>query len=179
MAEAAPENFNLRNSVVGEGQNDLAMPAQGGYGEVDGVLTFRGGPWRQNAAYGYASAPEGRLEIVWEKNIGSIDNWSGVGWNGQCALVRWPQETLQVMNVYEEKKQKENLVEVIYGTLDGHIYFLDLEDGSPTRDPIDVGFPLKGSVSVDPRASRSCTAARAFPPRRENPGKSGCMCSAW
>ena len=137
--------------MVGEGQNDLAMPAQGGYGEVDGVLTFRGGPWRQNAAYGYASAPEGRLEIVWEKNIGSIDNWSGVGWNGQCALVRWPQETLQVMNVYEEKKQKENLVEVIYGTLDGHIYFLDLEDGSPTRDPIDVGFPLKGSVSVDPR----------------------------
>ncbi len=43
------------------------------------------------------------------------------------------------------------MVEAIYCTLDGHIYFLDLEDGSPTRDTINVEFPMKGSVSIDPR----------------------------
>jgi len=34
--------------------------------------------------------------------------------------------------------------------LDGKIYFLDLDDGSYTRNPINVGAPLKGSVTVDP-----------------------------
>jgi len=31
------------------------------------------------------------------------------------------------------------------------ISFLDLDDGSYTRNPINVGAPLKGSVTVDPR----------------------------
>ena len=150
--EARPELYNLRYSVVGSREaHEIAMPAQDGYAQVEGVLTFRGGPYRQNAAYGYASAPEKRLEIVWQKKIGALDNWSGVGWNGQPALVRWPEETRRVMNLYEEKKEKENWVEVIYGTLDGKIYFLDLSDGTPTRDPINIRFPIKGSVSVDPR----------------------------
>lgn len=41
--------------------------------------------------------------------------------------------------------------EVIYGTLDGKIYFLDLDNGESTRNPINIGYPIKGSVSVDPR----------------------------
>lgn len=149
--EALPSRFALRNSTVGRAGHQIAMAAQGGYAQVEGVLTFRGGPYRQNAAYGYAAAPEGRLAIVWEKRIGALDNWSGVGWNGQPALVRWPDETRRIMNLYDDKKEKDGLVEAIYDTLDGHIYFLDLSDGTPTRNPIDVGFPMKGSVSVDPR----------------------------
>ncbi len=152
VESALPEKFNLRNNTIGSrNTNEIAMPAQGAYAQIPGVLTFRGGPYRQNAAYGYATAPEGKLEIVWSKKIGTIDNWSGVGWNGQPALVEWPAETRRVMNLYDDKKEKDGLVEAIYDTLDGHIYFLDLEDGTPTRDPIDVGFPMKGSVSIDPR----------------------------
>ncbi len=150
--EAIPTGFSLRSDTFGaRSTNRIAMPAQGGYGQVDGVLTFRGGPWRQNAAYGYATAPERKLEIVWQKRIGALDNWSGVGWNGQPALVRWPQSLKDVMNLYPDKKEKDGLVEAIYATLDGRIYFLDLDDGTATRDPIDVGFPMKGSISVDPR----------------------------
>ena len=40
------------------------------------------------------------------------------------------------------------LKEVIVAGLDGRIYFLDLEDGQPTRDPINVGYPMKGSPSI-------------------------------
>lgn len=152
VEEAQPNLFNLRNSIVGsKNPRGIAMPAQDGYAQIEGVLTFRGGPYRQNAAYGYASAEEGILQIVWQKKIGALDNWSGVGWNGQPALVRWPEETMRVMNLYDEKKANSNLIEAIYATLDGKIYFLDLVDGTPTRDPIVVNFPIKGSVSVDPR----------------------------
>jgi outer membrane protein assembly factor BamB len=55
------------------------------------------------------------------------------------------------MNILPEKKQKPDLKEVIYGTLDGKIYFLDLDNGQPTRSPINLGAPIKGSVTVDPR----------------------------
>jgi len=35
--------------------------------------------------------------------------------------------------------------------MDGVIRFLDLDDGTPTRDAIDTGTPIKGSVAIDPR----------------------------
>ncbi len=152
VPEARPSVFNLKTDTFGERKaNEVTMPAQGGYARIPGVLTFRGGPYRQNAAYGYATAPQGTLAIKWEKKIGALDSWSGVGWNGQPALVEWPDAVRQIMNLHPEKKNKAGLVEVIYGALDGKIYFLDLEDGTPTRDAIDIKFPIKGSVSVDPR----------------------------
>lgn len=77
--------------------------------------------------------------------------WSGSGWTGQPLIVQWDNETKNNMNLYEDKKTKEGLVEVIYATLDGHIYFLDLEDGSATRDPVNIGMCFKGAGSLDPR----------------------------
>ena len=153
IVEAArPSDYKLRNDTIGRYiPANLSLPAQNGYSEMPGVLTFRSGPYRQNAAYGYATAPEGKLEVLWEKRIGALDNWGGVGWNGQPALVQWPQNLRCVMNIYEEKKEKEGLIEVIYCTLDGNIYFYDIDDGTPTRDKIKVGYPMKGSVSIDPR----------------------------
>ena len=57
----------------------------------------------------------------------------------------------QIMNLYPEKKAKEGLVEVIYATLDGYVYFYDLDDGSYTRDKLWVGMNFKGAGSLDPR----------------------------
>lgn len=152
VSEALPATVSLRSDTTGSAQAaDIRMPAQDGYAQVPGVLTFRGGPFRQNAAYGYAEAPQGRLEIVWQRSIGALDNWSGVGWNGQPALVQWHPSTRAAMQLHPDRQAKDGLIEVIYATLDGNIYFLDLDDGEATRDPIEVGFPLKGSVSVDPR----------------------------
>ncbi|MEG0766617.1 MAG: pyrrolo-quinoline quinone, partial [Clostridia bacterium] len=126
------------------------MPAQAAYSDLAGVLTFRGGPDRQNAAYGFVNPQRKTLRVVWEKKIGAIDNWSGVGWNGQPAIVRWPDALRAQMNLHAAK-QTPGLCEVIYAALDGNIYFLDLSDGAETRAPIRVGFPIKGSVSIDPR----------------------------
>lgn len=121
------------------------------YTSLAGITTFRGGNYRDRASWGTIGAEPAKMTYKWAKSIGGLDDWTGVGWTGQCAIVRWPDETKAVMNLYPEKKAKGGLVEVIYATLDGHIYFLDLDDGSATRDPIDVGAPIKGSLSVDPR----------------------------
>lgn len=125
------------------------------YTELEGVITFRGNNFRENAAYGTASLENKKFKVLWKNNIGSIDSgyavWTGVGWNGQPVMIHWSDEMRQMMNIRDEYKNDSELVEVIYGTLDGNIYFLDSRTGDYTRDPIKLGFPIKGSVSIDPR----------------------------
>jgi hypothetical protein len=121
------------------------------YSLLKGVTTFRGNNFRDGGSYGRADIKEETLEIIWRKPIGAIDSWSGVGWNGQPAIVQWDKEVAAEMNIYEDKKLKVELKEVIYGAMDGNIYFLDLEDGRATRPHISIGAPIKGSVTIDPR----------------------------
>ncbi|MBR6184721.1 MAG: PQQ-binding-like beta-propeller repeat protein [Clostridia bacterium] len=118
-----------------------------------GVFTFRGDNFRRNAAFGTAEVKEAKLSVLWQTPIGSLrtaDSGTlyGVGWTGQPAIVKWTREVRQMMNVFDEKKSI-NLIEVIFGAQDGKIYFLDLRDGSASRETINVGYPLKGSVSID------------------------------
>ena len=77
--------------------------------------------------------------------------WTGSGWTGQPLMVQWDEDTKNIMNLYPEKKSKKDLVEVIYATMDGKIYFYDLSDGSYTRDPLNMGMAFKGAGALDPR----------------------------
>jgi len=124
------------------------------YSDLKGVTTFRGNNYRDSASYGSRTVAEKKLEIVWSYDIGAISTsegyWPGTGWTGQPLLVNWPEDIRKMMNIKPEMKEKD-LVEVIYPTLDGNIYFLDLLTGKPTRDKITVGFPIKGTGMVDPR----------------------------
>ncbi len=124
------------------------------YSDVDGVLTFRGNPWRSAPSAGSRTITEKKLEIVWESPTGAISTtesyWPGTGWTGQPLLVHWAEATRKAMNLSEEAKAKD-LVEVVYPTLDGNIYFLDLDTGKPTREKITVGYPFKGTGVIDPR----------------------------
>ena len=121
------------------------------YSSITGVSTFRGNNFRNSAYWGTVSIAEETLEEAWRIAIGSLGGWTGVGWNGQPAIIQWPVEMRRQMNIYPEKRLKQNLTEVIYGAMDGIVRFLDLEDGTPTRDPIRIGSAIKGSVTVDPR----------------------------
>ena len=126
----------------------------GCYTAIEGVLAFRGDNYRMNPAWGTADVTEKKLEIVWTKDIGAVSTsesyWPGSGWTGQPLLVHWPESTRNAMNITDEMKAKD-LVEVIYPVFDGNVYFLDLETGKPTRDPIQVGFTFKGTGFIDPR----------------------------
>ena len=141
----AVQNFNRTEPIeLGEPEDYFALP---------GVATFRGNNYRNDSTYGTAQVVNKQLSTVWTANTGTLTGgvWSGSGWTGQPLVVRWDDATRAIMNLYPDKKAKSDLVEVIYATLDGHIYFYDLDDGSATRDSLDLGMCFKGAGALDPR----------------------------
>lgn len=136
-----------------ERKKEISFAAPEEYFALPGVAAFRGNNYRNSATYGTTEVTEQTIERTWTAKSGALKGtkWSGSGWTGQPLVVQWDENTKQNMNLYGDKKSKTDLVEVIYATLDGNIYFLDLADGTPTRDPIKVGMCFKGAGSLDPR----------------------------
>ena len=161
MAESSdPENFGMKWEIFQDGvvvdsyqaQESISFGKPEEYFALPGISTFRGNNYRNSASYGTATVELRSMSMQWSSNnVGSLNGWPGVGWTGQPLIVQWDAETKAIMNLYPEKKAKEDLVEVIYATLDGHIYFYDLDDGTYTRNPINVGMNFKGAGSLDPR----------------------------
>jgi len=153
-----PDNWGVKweiiadASIVSEYRNPSSLSfSRTEYTNMEGVITFRGNNYRNNPTYGFADVSMEILAEKWHSNIGAYNGWSGSGWTGQPLIVRWDEETKRIMNLFPEKKDKTNLVEVIYATLDGHVYFYDLDDGSYTRNPVFLGMNFKGAGSLDPR----------------------------
>lgn len=121
------------------------------YNKVEGITTFRGNNYRDTAFYGKLDVNEKKLSKIWTASIGQTDNWTGVGWNGQPSIIKWDSKVKSQMNLYDNFKNKEDFVEVIYGTLDSHIHFYDLETGESSRPSIKVPSSIKGSITIDPR----------------------------
>ena len=127
------------------------------YTELEGIVTFRGDNFRSGAAYGTAAVSSKTLTKVWSKTTSGLSDtdgtyWSGSGWTGQPLIVKWPEATRKnISAMYDWAREKEGLVEVIYATLDGHVYFYELTSGEYTRDPLNLGFNYKGAGALDPR----------------------------
>lgn len=145
--------INAGSSVVDsfQRQESIDFGDASEYYALPGVPSFRGNNYRNGSTYGTAQIANETLTNIWTRNVGGFNSWYGVGWTGQPLVVQWDEETKQHLGMYEEKKTKEGLVEVIATTLDGNIYFYDLEDGSYTRDPMWLGMNVKGTASLDPR----------------------------
>ena len=166
VAEAAPEaNPDLiTNVTVYSGSKKVKdysrpakelihMPVGAEYTTREvGVLTFRGNNFRTNAACGTLKGPAQELRVIWQEEGGSSrgvnQTYYGYGWPGQPAIVRWSKQIRASSNIYETKQEKEGLREVIIAGNDGAIRFLDLDDGSLTRNSIKLGYPFRGTPSV-------------------------------
>lgn len=127
------------------------------YTELEGIVTFRGDNFRSGAAYGTAAVSSKTLTKAWSKSTSGLSDsdgiyWSGSGWTGQPLIVKWPEATRKnISAMYDWAREKEGLVEVIYATLDGHVYFYELTSGEYTREPLNLGFNYKGAGALDPR----------------------------
>ena len=125
------------------------------YSQVEGVIGFRGDNFRNSPVWGTVDFSKNSLEPVWSKDTGGLTwqnaTWTGSGWTGQPLIVKWPEQTRIHMNLYDQARSKPDLVEVIYACMDGYVYFLDLQTGEATRDPLYLGFTFKGSGALDPR----------------------------
>ncbi len=147
-------NTPLKEYTI-KNKNKISFGSSDTYSDLEGVTAFRGNNYRDNASFGTRTVTQKKLEIVWEKTgLGAISGegsfWPGTGWTGQPLIVHWSEDVRKMMNINSDMKSKD-LVEVIYPTLDGNIYFLDLETGKPTRNPIKIGYPIKGTGMIDPR----------------------------
>lgn len=138
-------------------ENPIFFTKEKVQGTIDGIFTFRGNYHRTLSSYGIAEISLAKFsEKQWTFRTGKLlksngkDYWSGNGWTGQPLVIRWPEATKQVMNLYPDKKNKKDLVEVIYSGMDGRIHFLDMEDGTQTRPDINIGMVFKGTASLYP-----------------------------
>ncbi len=154
-----PDNWGINWEIISNGtivdsykmENTISFENPEDYFPFPGIPTFRGNNYRNSAVYGTAEVTMKTISKSWTSNVGSLNGWPGCGWTGQPLIVQWDEETKAIMNLYPAKKAKKDLVEVIYATLDGYIYFYDLDDGSYTRKPINVGMNFKGAGALDPR----------------------------
>ena len=154
-----PEKWGIRWEIIHNGAiiesyertEPISFGVPEDYFALPGIATFRGNNFRNSPVYGTATVNEKAISKLWGRDIGSLNGWTGSGWTGQPLIVQWDEETKAIMNLYSAKKDKADLVEVIYATLDGYIYFYDLDDGTYTRDPLYIGMNFKGAGSLDPR----------------------------
>ena len=177
MTEAAYIGAKVQKKYEREAPLEAPNPDNYTWWEA-GVLTFRGDNFRRNAAFGTAEIAEDKLSVVWKKELGHMatkDSGTlyGVGWTGQPAIVKWSKEIRNLMNLNDEKKNVSALREVIFSAQDGKVYFLDLADGEETRAPINVGYPLKGSVSVSSRGYPIVSFGQGISQLKNKSGKIG------
>ncbi len=133
-------------------------PFQYAVWDQSGVLTFRGGPFRQNAASGTVEIASATMTELWKVAMeGSTSAKSGkltgVSWPGQALIVKWPTQLRSIMAIKDEFKGKTALKEVIVSSQNGNLYFVDLVTGELTRDPVDLGYPSNGVLSLQTNAS--------------------------
>ncbi|MGL4849308.1 MAG: PQQ-binding-like beta-propeller repeat protein [Clostridium sp.] len=145
------DNKKLSYSNINPLKDDSNIIFDKEYSDIEGVLTFRGNNYRTSPSFGVSSIDKKELDTLWTFKTSSSSWGGGAGWTGQTSLVKWPEDIKEKMNLTHSFKNKKDGVEVIYASLDGNIYFLDLETGEKTRPKINIGNPIKGSLSIDPR----------------------------
>ncbi len=165
VAGTEPQNLINEQTVIVDGAaaegftmaEPISFDDAGSYFKLTGIPTFRGNNYRNGASIGTANVSEGKLNKVYEKITSALQApdgnvWTGSGWTGQPLVAQWPYETRQIMTyMYDWARNKETLTEVIYATMDGFVYFFELETGEATRDPLFLGYTFKGAGALDPR----------------------------
>ena len=111
------------------------------YGAVEGITMFRGNLSR--SWYGTGPAPQSP-GILWRypdsrmcgasTHHGEPKTWCGTGWTGQPVIWERP----------------DGITELIFGSYDKSVHFLDADTGERTRAPFRTGDIVKGSVTLDP-----------------------------
>lgn len=143
------------------------------YADTPGAFTFRNGPSRAADFGGTVKGIPSEIVIDWTfttdtdfRDTGFGQWGGGTGWTGQPVYVEWP---VAIKHDLEAKGLTDTLFsgkEIIVGSLDSHLYFIDAVSGNASRRPINVGNPIKGSVSLDPRLNGYLYVGHGVPAER-------------
>ena len=146
-----------------------------GYDTVAGSFTFRGSSHRDARYGGTVKGTPSRITQDWIFNT-DVDNtptklgtWGGgTGWTGQPVYVHWTDE--QMRNFRQSSPgltDQFGAEEIMVGSLCGRVYFINFENGKTSRQAIEVGNPIKGSVSLDPALNGSLYVGQGVPAHEE------------
>lgn len=124
------------------------------YATAPGIMTFRGNQLRNADMHGSIKGTPSAIEVDWtfitetDNRSTGFGQWGGgSGWTGQPVYVEW----------HDGKK------EIIVGSLSSNVYFIDYNTGKASREPIAVGNPIKGSVSLDPSLNGNLYVGQGVP----------------
>lgn len=143
------------------------------YAHLPGVLTFRGGPARSASFGGTVSAAPTGFNIDWtyttptdNRDTGHGRWGGGTGWTGQPLYIAWPDSCVRRLKKAGAVNENFTGTEVIVGSLSSRVCFMDWATGRPTREPLFVGNPVKGTVSLDPALNGNLYVGHGVPAQR-------------
>lgn len=128
------------------------------YAKVPGIAMFRGSQRRDAPFYGTVTGRPSHISVDWVFHTGydgrqtKYGVWGGgTGWTGQPLFMRWPDSCMNRFKKTSKGLTREfDNEEIIVGSLDAHVYFINYKTGKRSREPIAVGNTIKGTPSLDP-----------------------------
>lgn len=152
----------LLDSTTSGTLNNLINP----YDTVPGVFTFRGSGHRDARAYsGKIKGIPTKIVQDWAVTTAIRGEWGGgSGWTGEPVYVKWPKHIVEKFRKTSTALTADfSSEEIIVGSLCGDVYFINFATGKLSREPLSVGNPVKGSVSLDPAFNGSLYVGHGIP----------------
>jgi len=128
------------------------------YEGANGIFAFRKNLRRDANFGGRVKGVPSDVEIAWEFTTAydtthtRFGTWGGgSGWTGQPLYAKWSAE-----QVARFKQSSPGLTpdfgpeEIMVGSLCGKGYFINYQTGKASREPLDLGNVVKGTMSLDP-----------------------------
>lgn len=124
------------------------------YTNAPGAFTFRCGSRRDADFNGTLPSKPSEITVDWrfltdeDYTPTKYGTWGGgTGWTGQPLYVNWPDSCMSSFAKHGISNAKE---EIMVGSLSGRVYFIDFATGKASRQAINTGNPIKGTISLDP-----------------------------
>ena len=141
------------------------------YENAPGAFTFRGNHYRNADFHGTLQGRPDTVIIDWvfktgfDKRVTKFGSWGGgTGWTGQPLYVEWPDSCMERFR-RESPALTRNFgkEEIIVGSLDAHLYFINFQTGDSSRRSFYVGNTIKGTPSLDPDMNGNLYVGQGIP----------------
>ncbi len=160
LPDTAYASMEVVKFVV-EDEDSVAAPLKDlddRYAGKESVYVFRKDLCRDADYGGKVKGTPREVEIAWafetayDTTHTRFGTWGGgSGWTGQPLYVKWPDDQQALF-----KKSSPGLTadfgpeEIIVGSLCGKGYFINYQTGKASRQPLDLGNVVKGTIGLDP-----------------------------
>jgi outer membrane protein assembly factor BamB len=154
-----PKNFAFETYIMDAGnivkKFDREQPIRfnelSSYTKLNGITTYKGDNYRSSACFGTARITNAQMKIEWTKKLDNFEIIGPFDGTAQPLVIRWTADMMDIVKFKYGKKDKVQLTEVIFADKSAKVYFLDLDDGQPSRAVMPTIAYTEGTPTLDPR----------------------------